>query len=89
VGGDAGERQLIRPEPEQRARGRVRGGVDEAVDERVTRPPHPGRAVDEVGGEPAVGVGELRTIERGREREVGERTLRLDPAQHVERQGAS
>ena len=54
-GGDAGERELVGAEAQGVAdRASTRAG-QEPVDQVVARPPHPGRAVHEVGDEPAVG----------------------------------
>ena len=57
VGGDPGEDELVGAEAQQGAELGRRIVHDEAVDEEVARPPHAGRAVDELGDEaPVTGV---------------------------------
>src|SRR5690606_37476207 len=60
---------------------------EEPVDEVVAGPPHAGRAVDEVGDEPAVGRLEARPLERPGEREVGVGAAGVDPVEDVEGDG--
>ena len=75
----AGEVQLVGAEPQQRAGGGVGRCSDEPIDEGVAGAPHPGGAVDEVGGEAVVHVGQLGTVQFAVEDEVRVRALVLDP----------
>ena len=77
----AGVGDLVGAEPQDRAGDRVGRRRQEAVDEGVARPPHAGRAVDQLGDELPVEFAQPRLGQRRSEREVGVRAVVLDPAQ--------
>ena len=84
-----GEHELVRTEAQHRPGGVVGRRRDEPVDQRVARPAHPGGAVDELGDEPSIHVGQARRGEHRPEHEVGVGTIGLDPPERVERDAPS
>jgi len=82
--GGAEEVQLVSAEPKGATRLAVELAYQEPLDEEVARSSHARRAVDELGHELAVEFTELGLLQRRAEREVGVRTVVLDPPEHVE-----
>jgi hypothetical protein len=87
VGRHVGEMELVRAEAKDPAHVRGDGSQQKAVDEEVARPPHPRRAVHELGHEASVALRELGTRELTRNCEVRVRALRLDSAQGLQGYG--
>ena len=59
-----------------------------AVDQEIAGPAHAGRAVDQLGDEPAVARVEARALQRRGQGQVGVGTLGVDAVEHVERHPA-
>jgi hypothetical protein len=85
---DAQEAQLVGPQAQRRA-GALGGGVDRTVEQRrelvVDRDQPAEGAVDELGGERRVALGQGDPRERPRQGEVGVRALIGDAPDHIDR----
>ena len=78
VDGRAQVVQLIGAHAQQVAGVRVEGSGDEPVDQPVTGPAHPHRAVDELGDEGPVASRQLRSLQHRRQDQVGVRAFLVD-----------
>ncbi len=81
------ERELIRAETQRRARREVGRVPDEAVGQPIAGSSHAQGAVDELGRERAIAVGEIGTRERGGKSQVRVRPVAFDAHQCFERHG--